>query len=100
MKRIREFADCQGIDLRFLPHVFEMFRITLCLVNFAFQPGGFIIRLMAAKSKRKLTENNQLPGVDHEVMLSDSDPEAKQLYDLAIQVKKLAPWQWMEETDV
>src|SRR5258708_19707279 len=33
-------------------------------------------------------------------MLSDSDPEAKKLYDLAIQVKKLAPWQWMEETDV
>lgn len=73
MKRIREFADCQGIDLRFLPHVFEMFRITLCLVNFAFQPRGFIIRLMAAKSKRKLTENKQ-PGVDHEVMLSHSDP--------------------------
>ncbi len=73
MKRIRELADCQGIDLRFLPHVFEMFRITLCLVNFAFQPGGFIIRLMAG-SKRKLTENNQQPGVDHEVMLSHSNP--------------------------
>jgi hypothetical protein len=55
---------------------------------------------MAAKSKRKRTENNQQPGADQEMMLSHSDPEAKQLYDLAIQVKKLAPWRWMEETDV
>jgi len=55
---------------------------------------------MAAKSKRKLTDNNQQPGADQELMLSHSDPEAWQLYDLAIQVKKLAPWLWMEETDV
>jgi len=47
---------------------------------------------MAAKSKRKLTDNNQQPGADQELMLSHSDPEARQLYDLAIQVKKLAPW--------
>jgi hypothetical protein len=55
---------------------------------------------MAAKSKRKHSKNSQTPGADQEIMLSHSDPEAKQLYDLAIQVKKLAPWQWMEETDV
>lgn len=55
---------------------------------------------MAAKSKRKRTENNQQPGSDQEMMLSHSDPEAKQVYDIAIQVKNLAPWQWMEETDV
>ena len=55
---------------------------------------------MAAKSKRKRTEINQQSDADQEMMLSHSDSEAKQLYDLAIQVKKLAPWQWMEETDV
>ena len=58
-----------------------------------------IIRLMAAKTKRKRTENMQQPDAAQELMLSHSDPEAKQLYDLAIQVKKLAPWRWMEETD-
>ncbi len=51
---------------------------------------------MAAKSKRKLTDNNQQPGADQELMLSHSDPEARQLYDLAIQVKKLAPWLFID----
>lgn len=55
---------------------------------------------MAANSKRKRREDNQQSGSNQEVMLCHSDPEAEQLYDLAIQVKKLAPWQWMEETDV
>ena len=55
---------------------------------------------MAAKSKKKRTEDNQQSGSNQEVMLRHSDPEARQLYDLAIQVKRLAPWQWMEETDV
>ena len=47
-----------------------------------------------------MSDINQQPGADQEMMLSHSDSEARQLYDLAIQVKKLAPWQWMEETDV
>src|SRR5206468_9213039 len=29
-----------------------------------------------------------------------SDPEAGQLFALAIQVKELKPWRWMEETDL
>lgn len=53
-----------------------------------------------AKSKRKLDDNDRESGADQEMLLSSSDPEAKQLYDLAIQVKRLAPWQWFEETDV
>lgn len=53
-----------------------------------------------AKSKGRLHNNDRESGVDQEILLSSSDPEARQLYDLAIQVKNLAPWQWMEETDV
>jgi uncharacterized protein DUF6930 len=53
-----------------------------------------------AKSKRKLKDRDREFGSDQEMLLSSSDPEAKQLYDLAIQVKALAPWQWIEETDV
>jgi hypothetical protein len=80
--------------------------LLLLISHFAFGktfPSGQVALLsgsMSAKSKRKRTENNLQPGADHGMMLSHSDPEAKQLYDLAMQVKKLAPWQWMEETDV
>ena len=35
-----------------------------------------------------------------EPLLRSSDPEAKELLDLAIRVKQLKPWQWMEETDL
>jgi uncharacterized protein DUF6930 len=53
-----------------------------------------------AKTKGKLNDNDRQSGVDEEMLLSSSDAKAKHLYDLAIQVKRLAPWQWMEETDV
>jgi hypothetical protein len=35
-----------------------------------------------------------------EERLKSSHPEAKELFDLAVKVKALAPWGWMEETDV
>ncbi len=35
-----------------------------------------------------------------EILLSSSDPEARELFDLATQVKDLKPWRWMEETDL
>ena len=35
-----------------------------------------------------------------EILLSSSDPEARELFDLAIQIKELKPWHWMEETDL
>jgi len=53
-----------------------------------------------AKSKGRPADNDRLSGANQEMLLSSSDPEAKQLYELAIRVKQLAPWQWMEETDV
>lgn len=53
-----------------------------------------------AKAKGKPRDIDRQSGVDDEMLLSSSDAEAKHLYDLAIQVKRLAPWQWMEETDV
>lgn len=53
-----------------------------------------------AKSKGRPNDDDRESGAGQETLLRDSDPEAKQLYDLAIQVKRLAPWQWMEETDV
>ncbi len=53
-----------------------------------------------AKSKRKPDDVNGKSDPDQEKLLNSSDPEAKQLYDLALQIKKLAPWRWMEETDV
>jgi hypothetical protein len=53
-----------------------------------------------AQSKSTLFDNARESGIDQEILLSSSDPEAKLLYDLAIQIKRLAPWQWMEETDV
>ena len=51
-----------------------------------------IIRLVVRKPKRE-------PG-DAERILSHSDPEAGELFDLAIRVKELAPWRWMEEIDL
>jgi Domain of unknown function (DUF6930) len=69
-------------------------------LSFAFRSGGFIIRWMAKSKGRRVNDNDRESGADEEILLSGADPEAKQLYDLAIQVKKLAPWQWMEETDV
>src|SRR2546429_9403001 len=35
-----------------------------------------------------------------EILLRSSDPEARELFDLAIQVKDLKPWRWMGETDL
>ena len=35
-----------------------------------------------------------------EILLSSSDPEARELFDLSTQVKDLKPWRWMEETDL
>ena len=35
-----------------------------------------------------------------EEMLDSSHPEARELFDLAIKFKALAPWRWLEETDV
>lgn len=37
---------------------------------------------------------------NEEETLNSSHPEAKELFDLAIKLKALAPWGWMEETDV
>jgi Domain of unknown function (DUF6930) len=67
---------------------------------FAFGSGGFIIRWMAKSKRKEFKDNDRDSGADQEILLSSSDPEAKQLYDLAIRVKSLAPWRWMEETDV
>src|SRR5437016_7285144 len=36
----------------------------------------------------------------NEILLSSSDPEARELFDLSTQVKDLKPWRWMEETDL
>ena len=47
------------------------------------------------ESKRQLESDS----VD-EALLESSRPEARTLCDLAIKVKNLAPWAWMEETDV
>jgi len=35
-----------------------------------------------------------------EILLSSSDPEARELFDLSTEVKDLKPWRWMEETDL
>lgn len=54
---------------------------------------------MGTKSK---SGNPRDPQSDtgEEPQLRHSDQEAKELLDLAIRVKQLAPWQWMEETDL
>lgn len=44
--------------------------------------------------------SSDLQASGEEEMLSSAHPEAKDLFDLAIKVKALAPWRWMEETDV
>ena len=44
--------------------------------------------------------SSEPPASTKEEMLKSSHPEAKELFDLAIKVKALAPWGWMEETDV
>lgn len=44
--------------------------------------------------------NQDKETVPEEVLLNSSHPEARQLFDLAIQIKELQPWRWMEETDV
>lgn len=41
-----------------------------------------------------------LAATPKEVLLGASDPEARQLFELAIEVKKLKPWRWVEETDL
>jgi len=53
---------------------------------------------MVRKPKREKTKERSAT-VD-EIILSHSDPEAGELYDLAIRLKELAPWRWMEETDL
>src|SRR5574341_831169 len=40
------------------------------------------------------------PATAQEILLAASDPEARQLFDLATQIQKLKPWRWMEETDL
>lgn len=55
---------------------------------------------MAAKSKRQHTTTDPRSDAGEEPLLRSSDPEAKELLDLAIRVKQLKPWQWMEETDL
>ena len=55
---------------------------------------------MTKKKIEALNDDDRESRADSEALLSSSDPEAKQLYDLAIQVRRLAPWQWMEETDL
>src|SRR3989442_11493343 len=74
-----------------------------------------IIPFMAAKTKAqrenlslfKDDRQTDLPDeIEHEetapkeILLNSSDPEARKLFDLAIQVKDLKPWRWMEETDL
>src|SRR3989454_4179046 len=71
--------------------------------------------LMAAKTKAQrenlsLFESDQqidLPDeiepvqiAPKEILLSSSEPEARELFDLAIQTKELKPWRWMEEIDL
>jgi len=55
---------------------------------------------MTAKSKRQRTTTDPQSDKGEEPLLRSSDPEARELLDLAIRVKELAPWQWMEETDL
>ena len=54
---------------------------------------------MARKAKREPKTSSKLPP-DAEKSLSHSDAEAGELFNLAIRVKELAPWRWMEETDL
>ncbi len=55
---------------------------------------------MGAKSQLKLITAKQQSGSGKENLLSSSDPEARALINLAIELKQLAPWQWMQETDL
>lgn len=61
---------------------------------------------MATKTQPAfIDENDQQPnesteGAPEEVLLDASHPEARKLFDLAIEIKKLKPWRWMEETDL
>lgn len=59
-----------------------------------------IIRPMTAGSKRKRAVNNPPSDQSGEALLGPSDPEARELMDLTLRVNELAPWQWMEETDL
>src|SRR3989442_11711244 len=45
-------------------------------------------------------DTNQIEPTTTEALLGSSDPEARQLFDLAIGIKELKPWRWMEETDL
>jgi hypothetical protein len=45
------------------------------------------------------SSETQHPPIEEE-LLNSSHPEAKELFDLAIKLRALAPWRWMEETDV
>src|SRR5947207_5730178 len=47
----------------------------------------------------QMLEEDQ-PTTPTEEMLASHHPEARQLFDLAIQIMKLQPWGWMEETDL
>jgi hypothetical protein len=55
---------------------------------------------MVAKSKSARTTADPQSDAGEEPLLRSSDQEAKELLDLAIRVKQLKPWQWMEETDL
>src|SRR6266436_6262366 len=54
---------------------------------------------MVRKAKREPKTSSKLPP-DAEKSLSHSDAEAGELFNLAIRVEELAPWRWMEETDL
>jgi hypothetical protein len=52
---------------------------------------------MLKQPKRSSAKATPIP--IQERVLEPSDPEASRLYELAGSIQKLAPWQWMEETD-
>src|SRR6266403_390942 len=54
---------------------------------------------MARKAKREPKTSSKLRA-NPETILSHSDAEAGELFNLAIRVEELAPWRWMEETDL
>ncbi len=53
-------------------------------------------------AKTQLKQISGAPQLDSgkEIPLGSSDPEARPLINLAIELKQLAPWQWMQETDL
>jgi hypothetical protein len=46
------------------------------------------------------SKKSQQTTSDPEQLLSPSHPETKTLCNLAAEIKELAPWKWMQETDI